>query len=248
MNRRRKHTIAIGAVAALAALGGGVAYAASSGDDPREEILSDAAQRLNVSPEELRSALQGAFEDQLDDAVREGRLTEQQAERMKQALRQRGLPLGPGGPGFGPHVELHGPPGLDAAAEYLGLTRAQLARRLMSGRSLAQVARAEGKSVDGLKDAIVAAAEEDLARAVADGDLTDEQRDQALERLREHVDELVAGKGPGGPGRLHFRGGPGGPPPPPTWHEDDEERGSSSGGSVRPGSFVAPAPPSDSWS
>src|ERR1044072_659083 len=120
VNSRRKRSIAIGATVAVAALGGGVAVAATSGSDPRDEILSDAAPRLNVSPDELRSALQGAFEDQLDDAVRDGRLTEQQAERMKQALRQHGLPLGgPGGPGFGPHIEVHGPigPGLDAAAD-----------------------------------------------------------------------------------------------------------------------------------
>ncbi|HMJ03520.1 MAG TPA: hypothetical protein VK506_11290 [Conexibacter sp.] len=236
MNRRRKRTIAIAATAALAALGGGVAYAATSANDPRDELLSDAAQRLDVSPEELRSALEGAFGDQLDDAVRAGRLTQQQADRMKQAIRQHGLPLGgPGGPGFGPpDVMFHGPigPGLDAAADYLGLTRAELGRRLMNGRSLAQIARAEGKSVDGLEQAIVDAAEADLDRAVADGDLSDAQRDELLRRLREHVDELVAGKGhrPGGP-RFHhrfegpgggpgfeLRGGPGGPPPPP-WHD-----------------------------
>ncbi len=236
MNRRRKRTVAIAATAALAALGGGVAYAATNATDPRDEILSDAAQRLNVSPEQLRSALQGAFEDQIDDAVRAGRLTEEQGERAKQALRRHGVPLGgPGGPGGGPHVRIAGPigPGLDAAADYLGLTRRQLGRRLQNGRSLAEIARAEGKSVDGLEDAIVAAARAELDRAVADGGLTDEQRDEILRRLSEHVDELVAGKGPGpggmggpgphfhhrfGPGDergFEFRGGPGGPPPPP---------------------------------
>jgi hypothetical protein len=232
VNRRRKRTVAIAATAALAALGGGVAYAATSGSDPRDEILSDAAQRLNVSPEELRAALQGAFEEQIDDAVRAGRLTDEQADRAKELLREHGVPLGGPGFGAGPHVRMHGPigPGLDAAADYLGLTRAQLGRRLANGRSLAQIARAEGKSVDGLEQAIVDAASEQLDRAVADGDLTDEQRDQMLRRLREHVDELVAGRLPGP--RLHHRGGPGGPgdergfhfrgegpdgPPPPPW-------------------------------
>lgn len=217
MNLRSKRTIAIVATTALAALGGGVAYAATTANDPQEELLSDAAQRLNVSPDELRSALEGAFGDQLDDAVRAGRLTQQQADRIKEQVRDHGLPLGgpggPGGPGFGPHVAFVGPgPGLDAAADYLGLTRAELGRRLMNGRSLAQVARAEGKSVAGLEDAIVAGAEQDFDRAVADGDLTASQRDEMLARLRDHVDELVAGRGPGRRG-LHRMGGPGGPPP-----------------------------------
>lgn len=214
MNRMSKRTIAIVAASALAALGGGVAYGAASGNDPQEELLSDAAQRLNVSPDELRSALEGAFGDQLDDAVREGKLTQQQADRMKQAIRRHGLPLGgPGGPG-GPerHVFLTGPigPGIEAAADYLGLTDAQLRERLHDGRTLAQVARAEGKSVDGLEQAIVDAAEADLDRAIADGDLTDAERDEMLEHLRDHVDDLVAGKGPRGPGghvvRAHHPG------------------------------------------
>lgn len=234
MNRKSKRSVAIAAVAALAALGAGGAYAATSADDRREELLSDAAQRLDVSPDELRSALEGAFGDQLDEAVRDGRLTQQQADRMKEQIREHGLPLG--GPGFGPHgdeVHVAFGPGLDAAADYLGLTRAQLGRRLANGRSLAQIASAEGKSVDGLEQAIVADAEQKLDAAVRAGDLTDAQRDEMLERLREHVDELVAGKGPGpmpgGGPRFHHRfdgpggpgfGGPGGPDgPPPIWHD-----------------------------
>src|SRR5215207_11554146 len=106
-----KRTIAIAAASALAALGGGVAYGAASGNHPQEELLSDAAQRLNVSPDELRSALEGAFGDQLDRAVRDGKLTQQQADRMKQAIREHGLPLGgPGGPGER-HVFVGGPIG-----------------------------------------------------------------------------------------------------------------------------------------
>jgi hypothetical protein len=226
VDRTRKRTAAIGAAVALAVAGGGVAYAATTGNDQRDALLRDAAQRLNVSPGELRSALEGAFGDQLDQAVKDGRLTQQQADRIKQAVRDHGLPLGgplggPGGPGFagGP---MGGPPGLDAAADYLGLTRAELGKQLMNGRSLADVAKAEGKSVDGLEQALVEAAKSDLDRAVADGRLTDSQRDELLRRLQEHVDELVNGTGPGPRFERHDRGpgfGPGGPgapggPPP----------------------------------
>ena len=217
MDWRRKRTAVIGAAAALAVAGGGVAYAAATGGDARDALLRDAAQRLNVTPGELRSALEGAFGDQLDQAVQDGRLTQQQADRMKQALREHGLPLGGpmmGGPGM--HVHFGGPigPGLDAAAGYLGLTRAELARSLMNGGSLADVARAQGKSVDGLKQALLDAARSDLDRAVADGRLTAAQRDEILRELQEHVDDLVNGTGPGPRGERHgFRAGPPGPPP-----------------------------------
>ncbi|HEX7289503.1 MAG TPA: hypothetical protein VF250_00110, partial [Conexibacter sp.] len=212
MESRRRRTIAIGAAVALAVAGGGAAYAASSDDNPRDALLRDAAQRLNVTPGELRSALEGAFGDQLDDAVRAGRLTQEQADAIKQRIARYGVPLGgPGGPGdhgpgFGPGGR--GGPfgvGLDAAADYLGLTETQLFRQLRNGRTLAQVAGAEGKSVDGLERALVDAAESRLDRAVADRRLTDQQRDRILRDVQEHVDELVNGRAPGPFGRHDFR-------------------------------------------
>jgi hypothetical protein len=225
VDSRRKRTVAIGVAVALAAAGGGVAYAAATGSDPRDALLSDAAQRLHVSPGELRSALQGAFGDELDQAVKDGKLTQRQADEIKQRIARYGLPLGgpgPGGPGRGfggADGPGHGPigAGLDAAAGYLGLTRAQLARQLTSGRSLADVARAQGKSVDGLKQALLDEAQSRLDRAVADRKLTPDERNQILSELREHIDDLVNGRAPGPFGRHDWHGdrgmGSGGPPP-----------------------------------
>jgi hypothetical protein len=240
MERPSKRIVAIGAALALAVAGGGAAYAATSGGDPGEALLRDAAQRLNVEPSELRSALEGAFGDQLDEAVKDGRLTQRQADQIKQQVREHGLPLG--GPMGGERHFMVGPGPfkLDAAADYLGLTRAQLDRQLRNRRSLAQIARAQGKSIDGLEQALLAAATTDLDRAVADGRLTAAQRDEIVERLREHIGDIVAGKGPGpggpgGPGGRHehhheLRGGPGfgmgapdGPPPPLPPRSDDED-------------------------
>ncbi|MGN6187762.1 MAG: hypothetical protein ACTHOE_02585 [Conexibacter sp.] len=232
MESRRKRTVAIGAAVALAVAGGGVAYAAATNSDPRDAVLRDAAQRLNVTPDQLRSALAGAFSDQLDQAVKDGRLTQQQADQLKARIARYGVPLGgpmgPGGPdghgfgfGFGgPGGPGHGPGGLDAAARYLGLTDAQLARQLQSGRTLAEVASAQGKSVDGLKQALLDDAKSHLDRAVADRRLTSAQRDQILKDIQQHLDDLVNGRAPGpgpAPGRRDFdhdrRVGPGGPPP-----------------------------------
>ena len=102
MDRTRKRTVAIGATVALAAAGGGVAYAAATSTDQRDALLRDAA-APEREPGELRSALEGAFGDQLDQAVKDGKLTQQQADRIKQRVREHGLPLGgpAGGPGSG---------------------------------------------------------------------------------------------------------------------------------------------------
>lgn len=228
MDRRRKRAVAIGAVAALAAAGGGVAYAAATGgQSQRDALLRDAAQRLNVSPDQLRAALQGAFGDQLAQAVKDGRLTQQQADRIKQRIQQNGVPLGGPGPGFGPGrfggpgARGFGPGpmriGIDAAASYLGLIRADLVRQLQSGKSLADVARAQGKSVGGLQQALLAAAKTRLDRALANRRITQAQHDAILRDLQQHVGDLVNGTPPKPGMRFGFRGGPGGPGGPPPW-------------------------------
>lgn len=75
---------------------------------------------------------------------------------------------GPGGPGFGRGPGFGGP-GLEfgsAAADYLGLDAEELRERLLDGRSLAEIARAEGRSVEGLEEALVAAFRENVDELV----------------------------------------------------------------------------------
>lgn len=79
---------------------------------------------------------------------------------------------------------------LKAAAEYLGLARAEL-RRELPGHSLAQLATARGKSVDGLEAAILAPAKARLDRAQSAGRLTAAQAAERLARLEPRIEKLV---------------------------------------------------------
>ena len=65
---------------------------------------------------------------------------------------------------------------------------------------LAEIAKAQGKSVDGLTEAILAGAKSGLDEAVAKERLTQEQADAIYERLQSSIDDLVNGTlfGPGG--------------------------------------------------
>src|SRR4051794_17940980 len=110
-----------------------------------------------------------------------------------------------GGKGGGPHG---GGPGSAAIADYLGLTSAELRIQLESGKTLADVAKAQGKTVAGLEDAIVADAKTHLDADVTAGKLTAAQEATMLADLKSHVDDMVngIGHGPGGPGR--HGGGP----------------------------------------
>jgi len=188
-------TLIAGAVTAAAlAIGGGVAAAQLGSDADEQAILNDAAARLGVEPSELEAALEEAVAARVDAAVAAGRLTQEQADRLKERLEQGGLPLFGGGPGPHGHVLFHGR--LEAAASYLELTAAELREALHDGQTLAEVATAQGKTVDGLKEAMVADATERLNAAVADGRLTEEQKQRILEELPARIDALVQGELP----------------------------------------------------
>jgi hypothetical protein len=105
--------------------------------------------------------------------------------------------------------------GLEAAATYLGLSEEELVEALRDGKTLAELAEDEGKTVAGLVDAIVAAAEERIDEAVEDGRLDVEDAVELKAELEESITELVEGELPelpfGGP-RFHFG---------PSWFERD---------------------------
>ena len=200
------------AVAALAvAGGGGAAVAASQGGSPSPEAFFESlAEHLGVSTDELEDAARAAALDQVDAALEAGRITEEEADRLRERIREGEAPLFFGPRVFGGHHHQGGGvlvSKLEAAAEYLDLTSAELHERLENGRSLADVAHAEDKSVDGLKQALLDDAEQRLNEAVDEGELTRERADEMLERLRGRIDELVERD-------FERRGRHFGPPPP----------------------------------
>jgi hypothetical protein len=83
---------------------------------------------------------------------------------------------------------------LKAAAEYVGMSRAELVKAARSGQTLAQIAVANGKTVDGLKAAMRSALKAKLDRAVAAGKLSAAQATARLERGDRLIDRLVNGR------------------------------------------------------
>jgi hypothetical protein len=226
-----KRKLAIGAAAVTVLGGGGAAYAVTkANDNDRQAFLGDVAKRLNVTPQQLNDAIKGAFEDRLQAAVKAGKLTQDQADQIKKKVEAAGagVPfIGPG-PGIDRHVFRAGPfgpikSGIDSAAKYLGLTDQQLLDKLRSGKSLADVAGDQNKSVDGLKTAIKNSVKSNLDAAVKAGKLTQTEENNILDKLNAHLDDLVNNKGFGPPAGLSKHRGfhfgkpsaapPDGPPP-----------------------------------
>jgi hypothetical protein len=110
----------------------------------------------------------------------------------------------------GPPGQGGGPPGAVAIADYLGLSQSDLRTDLQSGKTLAQVATAQGKTVSGLEAAILADAKSHLDAEVAAGSITAAQESSRLADLSSHVDDMVNSTGPP-PGGMRGPGGPGGP-------------------------------------
>jgi polyhydroxyalkanoate synthesis regulator phasin len=209
MDKRLKRRIVVGAVVGLAVAGGGGAIAATQLGSPQETskaIVDDAAKQLGIPSSKLTSALKTALENQVDAAVKDGRLTKDEGDALKKRIEAGDTPLlfapflgkfrdGPGrehGFGFGFGVELN------TAATYLGLTEAELRTQVESGKSLAQIAKDKGKSVDGLVQALYDAAKKQLDAAVTAGRLTKANEDEIVSNLKEKLTDLVNRTPPAG--------------------------------------------------
>ena len=241
---KRNVVLALAALAVAAFAGGAYAATQNSGPNTRQAFLNDIAKRLHVTPSQLSAAVNGATTDQLQAEVKAGQITQAQANALEQRLKNGGsTPLLPLTPGLaGPRGFLARPPGngafpvrplgqgqrhgfgfgfgfggfgLNAAASYLGLSNAQLIQQLRSGKSLAQIASAKGKTVAGLEQAMTAPLKKGLDAAVARKVITAAKEQQILSRLSSALSQRINQKGLATPaqGALRglFRGGPGGP-------------------------------------
>ena len=164
-----------------------------------------------------------AIKDALKGLVSDGTITQSQADKVATTLDQKLPRRGPGGMGM--HREgPFGGPHLHPAdvAKILGITPQALRTQLEAGKTLAQIAQAQGISKSDLINKLVAAAKADIAADVKAGRLTQAQADKITANLQARITERVDHVGPGPRmGRPH--GGPmmgdpdgGDAPPPPA--------------------------------
>lgn len=195
-----KRKLLIASAAALAVAGGGAAIAASKSGSPQEEskaVVEDAAKQLGITPAKLSAALKQALENRVDAAVAAGRLTKEQGDALKKRIEAEDFPMlgrlgmGLGHRGGGPGIHRFGH--LDAAAAYLGMTEAALRTQLAGGKTLAEVTKAKGKSVDGMVSALVADEKKELDAAVKAGRITQAQADAFLANAKQRFSDAVNG-------------------------------------------------------
>jgi len=163
------------------------------------------AKELGVAVDDLLPAAKAASIAAIDAAVAAGDLTAERATALKEKVnaadgkgcRFFGHPFA--GAGHGPKGHFGGPL-LSVAADALGMEPGALVQALRNGDSLQDVASAQGKDYNTVKQAIHDAVKTKLDAAVADG-LDQARADEMLSKLDE---ALASGNFPQVVGRGHF--------------------------------------------
>ncbi|MGC8874661.1 MAG: hypothetical protein ACP5SI_09500 [Chloroflexia bacterium] len=173
------------------ALAQGTGTETSGPFDFRERFRQAIANILGISVEAYDKAVEQARDQVLNEAVSEGWLTQDQADRMRERM-ELGLGFGPWGKGrgfgrgFGWGVDL-----ISVAAEKLGMSASDLVGALRDGKSIAQIAQEKGVDVQTIADAYIAKLEERLKQAVAEGKLGQKMADWMLEQARKQVNDWL---------------------------------------------------------
>jgi polyhydroxyalkanoate synthesis regulator phasin len=144
----------------------------------------------------LAAALNQAGNADIDKALADGRITEDQAKKLRDGLPERvntfidrTWPAKPAAAGRAPNVKSFLGDLVQAGREYLGLPLADVRAQMRAGKSLGDIAdTTEGKSRTGLIETLTAAANARIDAAVADKKLTEEQ----AKTLKEKVGSAIA--------------------------------------------------------
>ena len=146
------------------------------------DFLNHLASNLGISQSKLRSALQKSADQTIDDAVAAGKLTADQAAKIKARMAGGAACNFRPGAGFErPHRAAMGEV-IKAAAETLNLTPEQLMTDVRNGQSLSSLA--HGMTEDQFRTAFLGHLKTDLDALVKQGKLTSAQESSMLQKMQ----------------------------------------------------------------
>ena len=153
------------------------------------------ATKLGIGETQLTDALKSVQLDQIAQAVKDGKLTQAQADAMTARVNSGTAPMfGFGRPDHeGGKGEGRGVKGMDEAAlaTFLSIDEPTLETALHSGKSLAAVASEHGKSRDELKAFLSTQLTTTLNNAVTAGKMTQAQADAKLAAAKSTLDARI---------------------------------------------------------
>ena len=158
----------------------------------RQQFLDRLAQNLNISTDQLTSALKTTELQTVDDLLANHKITQAQADKLKAAINS-GKDLGLGRPlkarariALAVRREI-----IKSSADAIGISVGDLRNELKDGKSIADVASEHNVSLDTVKAKITSDAKAKLDKLVANGKITQAREDQALQRLANNLDTIL---------------------------------------------------------
>jgi hypothetical protein len=194
-----------------------------------EKSVADVAKAKNIDLATVKAALLAEAKAHIDAEVAAGKHTAAEGAtklaevttRIDTMLTTAGLPArGPHGEGGKGGPEGKGGPGkfmTATLATTLKLTQEELKTQLHSGKSLADVAKAQSVDIADVKTTLTSDFTAHLAEEVTSGEHTQAEADAKLAEFKTNLDTMVnrvgpaggmkgEGRGPGGPGGRHGHG------------------------------------------
>jgi hypothetical protein len=151
------------------------------------------AAALGTTRDKLNAAFTQARNDTADQEVKDGKLTQQQADKIKSS--QGDAPFGFGFKGGdrerGQAGFFMGNDVRDAIAKALGMSTQDMNTQLRSGKTLADLAKGKEQAV---KDAIVNTVKPKLDQQVKDGKLTQDRENQIIDGIQKSDLSKMGGK------------------------------------------------------
>lgn len=189
---KRKTKLILGSVGAFAfaltAVGGTMVSAKSSSTS---SFIDRVAELAGVDKQKLAESMKQASVEQIDQKVKDGEITQAQADKMKKNV-ENGKPHGFGGGKFGKAQSVN----LDDIATYLGIDANDLKTGLGEGKTLTAIAAEQGKSEADLKQFLSQKFEENLMLLVKDGRITQEKADILSKNKDQVISDILSGKRP----------------------------------------------------
>lgn len=162
--------------------------------------LQEIATAKGIDTAELAKNLQNAFTAKIDEAVKNGKLNQEQAAKMKAAVPEKVQAIitqkgHPGMKGQRSHGAVKGFKGINTQIQtLLGMDAATLKAELKKGKSLEEIAKEKGVSKDSLVATIKSSIESNLDQSVKDQKITAEQAAKIKENLPKKIDAIVTRK------------------------------------------------------
>ena len=171
----------------------GVSVSTLASDLKGGKTLAQEATAKGKTASGLIDAIVAAEKKVLDADNAAGWITDAQETNLLSNIKDAVTDLVNNGPGvpLGPRTSL-----LQTAADYLGISVSDLQTDLKAGKTLADEAKAKGKTVDGLVQALLAPLKADLDKRVTAGDITAAQETAILNRETAHLTDLVNNTAP----------------------------------------------------